>query len=689
MKQHSSAHAARLVGSYVLRAGTGLSLLGVLALGACSDLDHGGGIMGPDITPRFTLTTPSHTYTTDADFSEGTLVNLNFNAPGSNQLQLNPGGGTFPFIWVSLSQRCTIAKVNTATGAILGEYRTVADGRYCQESSRTTVGVDGSVWVGHRGPGGVTHVGLAELNQCVDRNGNGVIDTSTGYGDVMPWPGSTSDVTAAQDECILHHVDTDALGFGDSRHLSIDENNKLWIGSFSPKRFVSVDAVTGIPGTPKTGFACGGYGGFIDRNGVIWSANGGGTGLLRWDPNAPDLPNLNPRCISVPVYGLAVDQNGWVWANEFGIQIRKISPDGNTILGPFPNGMAGSSNHSQGLAVDGNGDVWISSGLYCSGNCPIGHLKNDGTMVGLVPNTGANGSTGISIDANGYVWSVNRSTHNATRINPNAGPLGLDGLTPVGAVDLTVSFPATAGRPLPYPYNYSDMTGAQLFGSTTPQGSWTVIQDAGDAGHTWDPISWNNESEGFVPPGGSIKVEARAATSAAALGAEMYGEVGNGEPHGLVGQFIQVRVTLRAAPDGTSPILSDLSIGGAGGGAEGCSAVYWRNQPHRWVGVSTVDFFDPVFGVNLFSPVVPLGWVIRSGGTGTQAFGREATAALLNAYARETGSAGQFVAYRYSVAEVMAMVQGMDPKTMNTLRDILKEENEKHCPLSEGTPRRR
>jgi hypothetical protein len=143
-------------------------------------------------------------------------------------MQLTSRSGTFPFIWVSLSARCTIAVVNTETGTILGEYRTLSDGTECSESSRTSVGLDGSVWVGHRGATGqVTHVGLEELSQCVDRNGNGSIDTSTGYGDVRAWPGAHAPISSAQDECILHHIDT---GGADSRHVSIDRDGNLWVG---------------------------------------------------------------------------------------------------------------------------------------------------------------------------------------------------------------------------------------------------------------------------------------------------------------------------------------------------------------------------------------------------------------------------------------------------------------------------
>ncbi|MCA1707593.1 MAG: hypothetical protein LC808_31710, partial [Actinobacteria bacterium] len=154
----------------------------------------------------------SVTYTDDADFEKGTLVNVNHDAPNNNQLQLNKTSGTFRFIWVALSQRCTIAKIDTQTGAVLGEYRTVADGAGAgcfQESSRTTVAIDGSAWVGHRASAWITHVGLNELNQCVDRNNNGTIETSSGYGNVLAWPGAVgTGVSAATDECILHHVNT-------------------------------------------------------------------------------------------------------------------------------------------------------------------------------------------------------------------------------------------------------------------------------------------------------------------------------------------------------------------------------------------------------------------------------------------------------------------------------------------------
>ena len=191
---------------------------------------------------------------------------------------------------------------------------------------------------------------------------------------------------------------------------------------------------------------------------------------------------------------------------------------------------------------------------------------NDGTLVGTVPNPTGLGSAGVAVDAAGKIWTANRSSHIATRIDPNAGPIGADGVTRVGAVDLTVNFPAGPdGRPAPSPYNYSDMTGAQLLSATAPQGTWTVLQDGGEAGTRWSKIIWNAEPQGSVPGDSQIVVEARVADSQAALGSQTFAPVANGADLALTGRFIEVRVTLKPASDGASPVLSDIRVCEVGG----------------------------------------------------------------------------------------------------------------------------
>lgn len=129
------------------------------------------------------------TYTFNEDFDAGSSINVAHLADG--QLQLDEKVQTFDVMWVAASAHGTIVKINTRTGEILGEYRTGPEGRNLNPS-RTTVDNNGNVWAGNRnddvgGRGSVVKIGLVENGQCVDRNGNGVIDTSTGLGDIKAW----------------------------------------------------------------------------------------------------------------------------------------------------------------------------------------------------------------------------------------------------------------------------------------------------------------------------------------------------------------------------------------------------------------------------------------------------------------------------------------------------------------------
>jgi hypothetical protein len=540
-----------------------LLALGVLVLGGTVG---SAAVSGSDVT-----------YSADVDWDKGTQVNVNHTAPNNNQLQLNAVTSTFPFIWVALSNRGTIAKIDTATGTILGEYSTGPDTYNYPDPSRTTVSLDGSVWAGNRQGqcpiqitavgdyvrcGGVIHVGLEEANQCIDRNGNGTIETSGGYGDVLPWLnvlGEDTDggVSSAQDECILHYTKVAASA---TRHVTINADGDVWTsGRFASNDavFELVDGATGEVVRSEGPFNCGGYGGLIDGNGVIWSASSSGA-VLRWDPDEALGPE-NPKCLNIYNYGLAIDPNGNIWVSTLGsgCNVTKLAPDG-TVLGTFSQHVC-----AQGLASDSRGHIWISSSLSCSSNCVVSHLDNDGNHIGSVPISPNAGPTGIAVDSQGKIWSANINSSTASRIDPNAGPLSsFDGLTPVGALDLSVDLPAgpNPGQPVSRPYNYSDMTGTALLQNTSPQGTWTVVQDGGAAGKNWGTVRWNQEAQGSVPAGSSITVEVRASDTEAGLGSQAFVAVSNDTPFALTGRFLEVRVTLRPNQQGQSPVLSDIRL---------------------------------------------------------------------------------------------------------------------------------
>src|SRR5262249_57902548 len=98
-----------------------------------------------------------------------------------DDLRLNPPGQaqTFPFIWISNTNDGTVSKFDTRTGKELGRYRTGPDGIAGQlQPARTAVSGDGSVWVANRAFGIQASMIHVLSDGFIDRNGNGVMDTS-------------------------------------------------------------------------------------------------------------------------------------------------------------------------------------------------------------------------------------------------------------------------------------------------------------------------------------------------------------------------------------------------------------------------------------------------------------------------------------------------------------------------------
>ncbi|WP_117212281.1 hypothetical protein [Allorhizocola rhizosphaerae] len=513
-------------------------------------------------------------YTTDADFDQGVLQDVNHDAPNNNQLQLNRQQTFFPFVNIAASARGTMVRIHVDTGQIVGEWLSAPDNRG-RNPSRTTVDRFGNTWLSNRaeqdgGRGSVTRVGVVSggsrvnadgtpnpagdylappfaYNTCQDRDSDGLIATSRGLGDIRPWTNAggadnNGGVTTAADECIINYTRVAGIL---TRTVAVDANNDVWTGG-ADNEHEKLDGTSGavVPGT-LVNFGCGGYGGLIDKAGTLWSARFGAN-LLRYVPGGAGT------CLDTTHgdYGLGMDPDtGEIWhTNVAGNRVVKMDPAGN-ILGAFPHGNA----NAQGVAVDAAGNVWVAHSLIGPATT-VGHLRTDGTYVGNVALPGGSGPTGVAVDSNGKVWVANINTNNAMRIDPNAGPIGGGGF-PVGAVDLVVDLGAGAG-----PYNYSDMTGSVLGEITAPIGTWTVVQDGGVDNRPWGKVTWNTEPQGSEPPGTSITVEARASNTEAGLATQPFVEVDNGVNFLMTGRYIEVRATLRAAPNGTSPILSDIRI---------------------------------------------------------------------------------------------------------------------------------
>ncbi len=234
------------------------------------------------------------------------------------------------------------------------------------------------------------------------------------------------------------------------------------------------------------------------------------------------------------------DQPAYDVTDATRIDVAELDDDGDATTRQF--GPPTQANRGVAITAADN-HVWVAS----SGIGAVTRLDNDGNVLKII-DTGDE-PTGVAVDASGKVWVTNQFSDNAVRVDPTAGTDGL------GAVDMTVELGEGAS-----PYNYSDMTGAVVVGSTSPQGFWTVVQDSGEDGFEWGRVTWNTEPEAREPSGTEIVVEARTADSEAGLGGAVFAAVTNGSLFSSFGRFIEVRVTLKASPEGLGPVLSDIRV---------------------------------------------------------------------------------------------------------------------------------
>lgn len=480
---------------------------------------------------------PEKIYTSVDDFNLGNYSNVITTTAG--ELKLDEKTNPYPYLWMASINKGSMYKIDTETGKILGEYLTSPD-LQPKGPSRVTVDKNGSVWVANNNGNSVIRVCLPESGLWIDKNGNGVCDTSVGLGDVRAWANAgeadtEGGVTTAQDECIINYVKVSSTG---TRHLSVDKNNDVWASGSGNKKFDLIDGVTGLIKRTEGSVGFGGYGGLIDSKGFLWSSGS----LLRWDTTQPltGRNGVNWYGYFRDSYFLGIDKTGNVWETALeGNAIRKYDPDG-VLLGQYNHGY----ENAQGCVADLNGDIWVSH-MYRGSNT-VGHIKNNGQFVGNV--TVPTGATGVAVDSKGYIWASCYDAQKAVRINPNLGAIGADGITHIGEVDLSTE---DLGGKL---YNYSDMTGSTLQGAPN-MGYWSVTFDSNLNLAKWGVIDWNS----IVEKNGEVIVSV--ASSDDGIKYSNITKLTNGSTAKVPnGRYLKVYVALKAASTGESPILKDITI---------------------------------------------------------------------------------------------------------------------------------
>ena len=352
------------------------------------------------------------------------------------------GDSEFSFIWVANSTQHTVSKINTRDMVEEGRYYTRPD--QSGSPSRTSVSIDGAAVVIANRYGGLTKI-WADIDDCEDKNNNGMIDTSTGANDILPFD---------QEECIAWHNPFDGVSVqrpvawttGTYNEISCEyEDQKIWTitgsggnqgqcGQNSPLTVHRLDGDTGevevtkeIPLNEAQCGSLGAYGAAVDFDNNLWFYVWAQFKVVR-----VMFDNLDHTVVSGGSYGITVDTEGRPWVDS-GRRLDLDSLQWDTKIGNLP-GSGGS-----GIAQDHQGRMWTAT------QGGVGWIDMETMQVGdTVPLPAGNLIyRGIAVDVDGFIWAIPLSNTQAFKIDPD-----------------TYEVESIGG--LISPYTYSDMAGGQL-----------------------------------------------------------------------------------------------------------------------------------------------------------------------------------------------------------------------------------
>jgi streptogramin lyase len=434
--------------------------------------------------------------------------------------------------WIANYRFGTVTRLDTRTGNQVGEYDSVIldgtngaapPGQACEVEtaggncpSRTAVDLRGNVYVANRAfftQATVTKI-AALPEDCVDRNGNGTIETSSDRdGDGLVERSVAGEYLGQDDECIVWTVDvgeTNAI----ARAIAIDARGHVWVGLHGAQQAVELDPDDGRVLTTIDLGTFRPYGAAAAPDGQVWFTEVGSGRILSVDSATGAVSGgatvTSPdRCAGS--YGIAIGPDGTIWVAGF------LCP---WIYGYSPRSRATraielpDSGITRGIAVDSDGRVYVASshdfivfgpgGRVVDASDPVARLTivdprpARGPVIEVIGTSAAplagRASTGVGL-ADGYAWLVNQDSSTATRI------------------DLA----SRAVREIPTgmaPYTYSDFTGYALRTFVSPNGYLRTTIAGCAAGPTqWERVDWSAE----LPPGTEVSLRIRTAPTEAEL----------------------------------------------------------------------------------------------------------------------------------------------------------------------------
>jgi hypothetical protein len=396
-----------------------------------------------------------------ADGDSGDKLDVGGTDLGSNGGDCPGGGGMmggdveFSYIWIANSPEGTVSKIDTMTGVEVGRYATGPAGQ--SEPSRTSVNLYGDVAVSNRGAqggggGGVTKI-AARIDDCVDLDGSGTIETSTGPGNVMAW---------GTDECVLWNVPISSAQYEHGPRPTAWEgsvtqagcaapNPRLWVGWYQyPVQGVfhrlsgDTGAIEDTVNVPWNGLNYGPYGGAVNKQGDLWVIGWQLGPLVHIDGSTLAVQSIPMPPPPLPdqqwSYGMSLDQYGNPWVASAGAAAMYDVGAGQWQF------ISTGNQSMRGVMVDQEDRAWFAVDASGAFGCGLGiiDVQTRTLLAPAITLPGCSVPVGVSIDIEGYVWVVDQGANQAFKVDPETYQ-----------VQLTV-----AG--LFAPYTYSDMTGAGL-----------------------------------------------------------------------------------------------------------------------------------------------------------------------------------------------------------------------------------
>lgn len=444
-------------------------------------------------------------------------------------------------VWVANADEGTVSKLDSRTNREIARYPSVGamgppgirpwmeacnwrDRGNCP--SRTAVDQNFDAYVANRAfgsQGSLTKYANQERD-CVDRNANGVIDTSRDLNGDGTIDLSSPEFVGPNDECILWTVGVANMDGSLSpnevpRALAVGLAapdtyvGNPWVGHFNTLEACEVSAVDGRTIRCVSTAPLRSYGGVADAAGRIWFVDRGtgradailgyvdpATGTFHRAPPAPVTGSCNGA--NMYPYGVTVDGDGNVF-----VAMSSCEPGlyrYNPATSVWDTVALPGGGTPRGLAADET-SLWIgiSHRTINFGGGYARHILQfrlmDMAFVRQWDLPTGQGPVGIGVSFDGSVWAVAQGSNLAARLDPMTGTWIEHG---VGL----------------FPYTYSDFIGFGLNVFAQPRGNYRFVSEGcgPDAETRWLGASLRVE----VPPGTAVEVHARTSDDRASLASQ-------------------------------------------------------------------------------------------------------------------------------------------------------------------------